>query len=590
MPLLALLAAGGARAQSVLPQVLSPQDVARYNRILHDERDGHFADAKVLFARLDDKCLEGYVIAEHYLSPHSGRISVHKLVDWLKSYRDLPIADRIYQLAVSRSTRKVRRHHHIIRMAVVTNIPVPSSAHPRGGGYEDLAPAQTSYASAAARTAWTAMDAAIQDDKPDSALAILQGLQAARTATPGDIAHLTQHVAASYLAESMDAKAFDLAGAADSKLAPELDWDAGFAAYRQGHYAQAAAHLEHLAHNDTVSTGLRSRGGFWAARAYLHMGDSDRVIALLNLAAKQKPSFYGLISARLLGLDDAADFHKAVLTRADFAGLMALPAAHRAVALWQIGAQKDVGAELNRAFGEEDPRYDPAMAALARDLGITNVELRASEKSAARGILLKGLFPVPPYRPDNGWRVDASLVLAFARIESRFQAEATSPASARGIMQIMPDTANRLGGTGAADRLYDPGYSLALGQRYIAMLLTRYDGNLLKAGSAYNAGPQAVDRWLNTKECKEDPLLFVESIPVAETRAYVKRLMEYHWLYQRVMNRPSASLDQIATGAWPHYKPAPVPAPLPPPLPAARPAPVPANNTVSFVGQSNDTN
>lgn len=589
-PLPALSATNVVAAQSVLPQVLSPQDVARYNQIMTDERSGRFADAQALFAQIDDKCLEGYVLAERYLSPHSGHVSVHKLVDWLKSYRDLPIADRIYQLAVSRSTRRVRRHHRIITMAVVTDIPVPGSAHPRGGGYEDLQPSQTSYASNAAKSAWVTIDTAIRDDQPDLALATLQALQAAQTATPGDIAHLAQHVAASYLAESMDAKAFDLASQADSTLAPELQWDAGFAAYRQGHYAQAAAYLERLAHNDAVSTGLRSQGAFWAARAHLRMGDWDHVIALLALAAKQKPSFYGLISARLLGMDDGAHFHKAVLTPVDFAGLMAIPAAHRAVALWQIDAQKDVGAELNRAFGEEDPRYDPAMVALARTLGVTNVQLRASEKSAARGILLKGLFPVPPYRPDNGWRVDASLVLAFVRIESRFQTQATSPANARGIMQIMPDTANRLGGPGAADRLYDPSYSLALGQRYIEMLLTRYDGNLLKAGGAYNAGPQAVDRWLNVKECKDDPLLFVESIPVAETRAYVKRLMEYHWLYQRVMGRPSHSLNQIAAGAWPHYKPASIPAPQPPPLPAARPAPVPANSTVSLVGRNDYAN
>ena len=61
------------------------------------------------------------------------------------------------------------------------------------------------------------------------------------------------------------------------------------------------------------------------------------------------------------------------------------------------------------------------MAALARGIGVPNVELRASEASAARGIMLTGLFPVPPYSPDGGYRIDSSLVLAFARIESRFQ-------------------------------------------------------------------------------------------------------------------------------------------------------------------------
>ena len=100
---------------------------------------------------------------------------------------------------------------------------------------------------------------------------------------------------------------------------------------------------------------------------------------------------------------------------------------------------------------------------LARDLGVPNVELRASEKSAARGIVLTGLFPVPQYKPEDGYRIDASLLLAFARIESRFQNQATSPVGARGIMQLMPATARHLGGPEAAAKLSDPSYSLRIG-------------------------------------------------------------------------------------------------------------------------------
>ena len=53
-----------------------------------------------------------------------------------------------------------------------------------------------------------------------------------------------------------------------------------------------------------------------------------------------------------------------------------------------------------------------------------------------------------------------------------------------------------------------------------------------------------------------DPLLFVESIPVAETRSYVKRLMVYHWLYRRRFGQDAKSLDETARGQWPIYRPA----------------------------------
>jgi hypothetical protein len=149
------------------------------------------------------------------------------------------------------------------------------------------------------------------------------------------------------------------------------------------------------------------------------------------------------------------------------------------VALWQAGMPDYVGPELNRAFVNNDERLDPAMAALAHDLGVFNVELRASEKSAARGVY-----------------------------------------------------------------------------KYIAQLLDNLNGNLLELGGAYNAGPGAVNRWLTTKAGKDDPLLFVESIPVSETRSYVKRLMLYHWLYRRRSGQEADSLDQTARGNWPIYRPA----------------------------------
>jgi soluble lytic murein transglycosylase-like protein len=257
----------------------------------------------------------------------------------------------------------------------------------------------------------------------------------------------------------------------------------------------------------------------------------------------------------MLGIDTQTGFADAILNEADFHDLMAVPAAHRAVALWQIGETEYVGPELNRAFVNNNERLDPAMAALGRAIGVPNIELRASEASAARGIMLTGLFPVPPYNPDGGYRIDSSLVLAFARIESRFQVQATSPVGARGLMQLMPNTASHLG-VSDPDTLYDPGTSLAVGQRYIEQLLTRLDGNLLELGGAYNAGPLAVDRWRNTKAGGNDPLLFVESIPVAETRSYVKRLMVYHWLYRRRFGQDAQSLQEAASGQWPVYRPA----------------------------------
>src|SRR6202012_4573230 len=215
----------------------------------------------------------------------------------------------------------------------------------------------------------------------------------------------------------------------------------------------------------------------------MQSGDPQKVVTLLNFAAEKEPSFYGLIAERMLGIDTQTGFADAVLNQSDLRDLMAVPAAHRALALWQIGETEFIGTELNRAFVNNNERLDPAMVALARAIVVPNVELRASEASAAHGIMLTGLFPVPPYSPDGGYRIDSSLVLAFARIESRFQTAATSPVGARGLMQLMPHTATLLC-VKDPDTLYTPSTSLEVGQRYLEQLLLKLDGNLLELGGA----------------------------------------------------------------------------------------------------------
>jgi hypothetical protein len=108
--------------------------------------------------------------------------------------------------------------------------------------------------------------------------------------------------------------------------------------------------------------------------------------------------------------------------------------------------------------------------------------------------------------------------------------------------------------------------------------------NLYNVAASYNAGPGAVWKWMDAKR-HDDALLYIESIPVSETRNYIKKLMTYYWLYSRRNNEPTATLTQAAAGDWPKYKremPTATPAPQPPPAQAAPPAQAqPATTIVS---------
>ena len=564
-------------AQIAPVAVLSPDDAQRYRQIFADERNGDFAAAQELVAQLSDRSLVGYAQAEHYLSSHSSHTPVEDLVSWLNQYGDLAIADRVYALAVERASKPIKKHHRIVGYKVTVEVPMPAGApRARGGGYEDNFGADIAISSDAGRAALAQIDADVRADQPAEADAVLQALVAANSAPGSDTARLSQRVAASYLAEGQDFNAFDVASrpaGIDRLSAPLLDWDAGFAAYRMGKFDIAAQHFETLAQVGSVPNYIRSQSAFWAARAHLANNDPLPVVSLLTAAAREEPTFYGLLAERILGQDSEAAFADPVVSQSDFDALMQIPSAHRAVALYQIGETTWLHEEMMRAMAAMDMRAGETFAGVAHRMDLPDLELRASETVAARGRLLTGLFPVPGYAPPAGYHIDPALVLAFAREESKFQASAVSGAGARGLMQIMPGTASHLNGAAVTNaQLSDPSFSMGLGQNYLEELLDDLGGNLVELAAAYNAGPGSVTRWLGTKS-SADPLLFIESMPVQATRTYVKAVLTYYWMYDRRDGRPAATLDQTAKGDWPVYRRAtnavqPAPQPNAPPKPA----------------------
>jgi soluble lytic murein transglycosylase-like protein len=536
--------------------VLSPDDVQRYRQIFQDEKTGNFADAQAQVALLTDKSLVGYAQAEHYLSPYSGAASATELVDWLNQYRDLPIADRIYRLAIERATVTVKRHHRVVAMRLTMAVPAPTGApRPRGGGYEDPDLPDQTLSTEAARAVIPQITAAIRAGQPAQGDSAVQALAAANTVPSSDIARLYVRVAGSYMAMGQDYEAFDVAlrpSGYDRQAAPMLDWWAGLAAYRMGKYDVAASRFETLAQNGAIPNWVRGGAAFWAARAYMQNGNPTRVVTLLNYAARQQPTFYGLLAEKLLGQASSQRFSQPVADPAGIATLMQDPSAHRAVALWQAGEGQYMHDEMKRALGNLDMRYGETFAAVAHQMSFSDLELRASEELAARGRYLTGLFPVPGYGPSNGYQLDKALVLAITRTESKFQPAALSPAGARGLMQLMPATAAQMaGGQPTTDQLCDPAYNMALGQKYLQQLLDMAGGGVLQLAAAYNAGPGNVMKWMSGKD---DPLMFIETMPAQETRAYVKRVMTYYWEYSNLAGSPSRTLEDTARGYWPRYQ------------------------------------
>jgi soluble lytic murein transglycosylase len=132
--------------------------------------------------------------------------------------------------------------------------------------------------------------------------------------------------------------------------------------------------------------------------------------------------------------------------------------------------------------------------------------------------------------------IDPFLVLALMRQESMFDPAARSPADARGLMQLLPNTADRVarqaGEPSPDGKLYDPDTNIALGIAHLQLLLQVNQGDTLKALAAYNGGEEALARWQRSFGTLEDDE-FVESITYRETRDYVKRVMGNYRRYRQ---------------------------------------------------------
>lgn len=135
--------------------------------------------------------------------------------------------------------------------------------------------------------------------------------------------------------------------------------------------------------------------------------------------------------------------------------------------------------------------------------------------------------------------LDPLFLAALIKVESGFDPWATSSEGARGLMQLMPETARwvaRESGRGsiADSSLYDPAVSVALGSWYLAYLRDRqFGGRLAPAVAAYNAGREPVQRWLADGRW-DGTVAGADRIPFPETRAFVRRVAGAYRVYRLI--------------------------------------------------------
>ncbi len=336
-------------------------------------------------------------------------------------------------------------------------------------------------------------------------------------------------------------------GPLDDDNRSEAEFMAGWIALRflkDPHRAQP--HFE-AAYSIKSSVREETRAAYWLGRTKLELGSRAEADRLLSQAASRFYTFYGALAAQALRKGMACEFRAPPQPSQN-----AITAFINEDAFKALMIAKQLGFEpllitffLDLARQVQDPEQMTLMLELAERIAPPHVAVRAAKIALLRGFATEAyayptLLPKFDAAGGNGG-IELALLSALTRQESEFHTGSVSSAGARGLMQLMPQTAKIVAASAKIKYelprlISDPSYNVTLGSAFLAQLLSGYNGSYVLSLVAYNAGPGRAAQWIDDfgdpRDKSVDPIDWIERIPFNETRNYVQRILESTQLYR----------------------------------------------------------
>ncbi|WP_445304350.1 transglycosylase SLT domain-containing protein [Neorhizobium sp. SOG26] len=286
-----------------------------------------------------------------------------------------------------------------------------------------------------------------------------------------------------------------------------------------------------------------SRALYWLGRAAEAGGPGDAK-DFFTQAARYSGTFYGQLASARLNLK-TLDVSYPTPTKEDRDSFENREPV-RAIARLEYAGHTKLAGALYRALADElmSPGELAMLASRAESQENHALSLQIGKTAFGRGIDVAALaYPVGVI--PTGANIEGSgmaLAYAIARQESAFNPAAVSPANARGLLQILPATAQGVAkrhglGYAPAKLTTDPGYNATLGAHYLGEQIDAFDGSYILTFIAYNAGPRRVSEWIARYgdprgKGIDEVIDWIERIPFPETRNYVQRVMENYQVYK----------------------------------------------------------
>ncbi|MEK6678604.1 MAG: transglycosylase SLT domain-containing protein [Nitrospirota bacterium] len=361
-------------------------------------------------------------------------------------------------------------------------------------------------------------------------------------------------------------------GFPESALSEQAYWYIGWLNYRLGNYKEAASSFNEFLFKYPQSEYI-NRVLYWRGRSLEKTGKAGSADALYQKVCKTRYGFYCYnVKSRNENLSDAglvvnnADNGKAVQVNNGNNAIEADANFIRAKELSILGMNQDAVNELYKL--RERVSLNKEGLLLINKMLYEFGEYHISVKSIIQNFydkIERGGNDLPEYfwglaYPQGYWSVvteyaaryglDPYLVASIMREESWFNKQAVSRSGARGVMQLMPFTARWVSKQlkyeyNDDENLFDAEININFGAWYLSYLKKRFNGNTVLIIASYNAGPEAVTKWVNGNSNMETDE-FIEAIPYNETRAYAKRVLRSYAEYHRIYNNSAIRWGKAA--------------------------------------------
>jgi soluble lytic murein transglycosylase len=274
---------------------------------------------------------------------------------------------------------------------------------------------------------------------------------------------------------------------------------------------------------------------FWQARILANLGRSGEALQIYQRLA-QEVNYYGFLASEQLH-QPYRPLNKNISASKESLELIANnPAVQRSKEWSELNNLENARSEWNFAISHLNPSLLPAAAKYADESGWYDRAIVALAKAKIKNAIALR-YPLAYHNLIVSQAQQLSLqpawIFAILRQESIFMTDAKSSVGAIGLMQLMPQTAKPLAKALhlSSDNLFNPDVNIRLGSLYLKNLASAYNGNIIQATAAYNAGPGNVKKWLSFyQNVPQD--IWIELIPFQETRDYVKSVLLGRAIYQ----------------------------------------------------------